>query len=62
MIEANGLTKRYGDKTAVDGITFTVEPGIVTGFLAGLLLVRPLPVLPARPSPPRISRDPTQPS
>lgn len=33
MIEALGLTKRYGDKTAVDGITFTVRPGIVTGFL-----------------------------
>ncbi len=33
MIEAIGLTKRYGDKTAVDDLTFTVEPGIVTGFL-----------------------------
>jgi ABC-2 type transport system ATP-binding protein len=33
MIEAAGLTKRYGDKTAVDGLTFTVEPGVVTGFL-----------------------------
>ncbi len=33
MIEAHGLTKRYGDKTAVDGLTFTVHPGIVTGFL-----------------------------
>jgi ABC-2 type transport system ATP-binding protein len=33
MIEARGLTKRYGDKTAVDGLTFTVRPGIVTGFL-----------------------------
>ena len=33
MIEATGLTKRYGDKTAVDGIDFTVKPGIVTGFL-----------------------------
>ena len=33
MIEAVGLTKRYGDKTAVDGISFTVRPGIVTGFL-----------------------------
>src|SRR3954466_7047414 len=33
MIEARGLTKRYGDKTAVDGLTFTVEPGVVTGFL-----------------------------
>jgi ABC-2 type transport system ATP-binding protein len=33
MIEARGLTKRYGDKLAVDGLTFTVEPGRVTGFL-----------------------------
>jgi len=33
MIEAQGLTKRYGDKTAVDDITFTIPPGSVTGFL-----------------------------
>jgi ABC-2 type transport system ATP-binding protein len=33
MIEATNLTKRYGDKTAVDDLTFTVRPGIVTGFL-----------------------------
>ncbi|MDO0925680.1 ATP-binding cassette domain-containing protein [Streptomyces sp. TG1A-8] len=33
MIELEGLTKRYGDRTAVDGLTFTVGPGIVTGFL-----------------------------
>jgi ABC-2 type transport system ATP-binding protein len=33
MIEAHGLTKRYGPKTAVDGITFSVQPGTVTGFL-----------------------------
>src|SRR5256885_1950844 len=33
MIEARGLTKRYGDKLAVDGLTFTVRPGMVTGFL-----------------------------
>jgi ABC-2 type transport system ATP-binding protein len=33
MIEAQGLTKDYGDKRAVDGLTFTVRPGIVTGFL-----------------------------
>jgi ABC-2 type transport system ATP-binding protein len=32
-IEARGLTKRYGDKTAVDDLTFTVRPGTVTGFL-----------------------------
>jgi ABC-2 type transport system ATP-binding protein len=33
MIEARGLTKRYGDKLAVDDLTFTVKPGAVTGFL-----------------------------
>ena len=33
MIEASGLTKNYGDKRAVDDLTFTVHPGVVTGFL-----------------------------
>ncbi|HEY2167869.1 MAG TPA: ATP-binding cassette domain-containing protein [Jatrophihabitantaceae bacterium] len=33
MIETTGLTKRYGTKTAVDGLTFQVRPGVVTGFL-----------------------------
>jgi ABC-2 type transport system ATP-binding protein len=33
MIEAQGLTKEYGEKRAVDGISFIVRPGIVTGFL-----------------------------
>jgi ABC-2 type transport system ATP-binding protein len=33
MIEVRGLTKRYGDKLAVDNLTFAVEPGKVTGFL-----------------------------
>ncbi|SKC37009.1 ABC transporter ATP-binding protein [Krasilnikoviella flava] len=33
MIEAHGLTKRYGPKLAVDDVTFTVRPGTVTGFL-----------------------------
>ena len=33
MIEARGLTKDYGEKRAVDGLSFTVRPGIVTGFL-----------------------------
>jgi ABC-2 type transport system ATP-binding protein len=33
MIEARGLTKDYGEKRAVDDLTFTVRPGIVTGFL-----------------------------
>jgi ABC-2 type transport system ATP-binding protein len=33
VIEAHALIKRYGDKTAVDGISFTIAPGSVTGFL-----------------------------
>jgi len=33
MIEIEGLTKRYGPKLAVDDVSFTVRPGIVTGFL-----------------------------
>jgi ABC-2 type transport system ATP-binding protein len=33
VIDARGLTKRYGDKIAVDDLTFQVRPGIVTGFL-----------------------------
>jgi ABC-2 type transport system ATP-binding protein len=33
MIEAQNLTKRYGERVAVDDLTFAVEPGVVTGFL-----------------------------
>ncbi|GAA3753232.1 ATP-binding cassette domain-containing protein [Micromonospora maritima] len=33
MIEARDLSKRYGDRLAVDSLTFTVAPGVVTGFL-----------------------------
>jgi len=33
MIEAVGLTKRFGDRLAVDRLSFTVQPGQVTGFL-----------------------------
>ncbi|MCU1675806.1 MAG: transporter related protein [Frankiales bacterium] len=33
MISIDGVTKRYGDFTAVDDVTFTAEPGRVTGFL-----------------------------
>jgi ABC-2 type transport system ATP-binding protein len=33
MIQARGLTKRYGPALAVDGLTFDVLPGRVTGFL-----------------------------
>ena len=33
VIEASDLTKRYGARTAVDGLSFSVRPGVVTGFL-----------------------------
>jgi ABC-2 type transport system ATP-binding protein len=33
MIEVEDLTKRYGDRTAVDQVSFQVQPGTVTGFL-----------------------------
>ncbi|MFE2614201.1 ATP-binding cassette domain-containing protein [Micromonospora chalcea] len=33
MIEVRDLTKRYGDKLAVDGLSFQVRPGRITGFL-----------------------------
>jgi len=33
MIEVQSLSKRYGDKLAVDGLSFVVQPGMVTGFL-----------------------------
>jgi ABC-2 type transport system ATP-binding protein len=33
MIEAEGLTKNYGEQRAVDTLSFTVRPGVVTGFL-----------------------------
>jgi ABC-2 type transport system ATP-binding protein len=33
MIEVKDLTKRYGATTAVDGLSFRVQPGLVTGFL-----------------------------
>jgi ABC-2 type transport system ATP-binding protein len=33
VIEAHQLTKRYGDKTAVENLSFTARPGVVTGFL-----------------------------
>ncbi|GAB3657671.1 P-loop NTPase family protein [Glycomyces tarimensis] len=33
MIEVINLTKHYGSHTAVDGLSFTVRPGVVTGFV-----------------------------
>ena len=32
-VSARGLTKRFGERTAVAGIDFGVEPGICFGFL-----------------------------
>ena len=33
MIEAHGLVKRYGSTTAVNDLSFSIRPGLVTGFL-----------------------------
>jgi ABC-2 type transport system ATP-binding protein len=33
MIEARGLVKRYGSTVAVNDLSFSVRPGLVTGFL-----------------------------
>jgi ABC-2 type transport system ATP-binding protein len=33
MIEVENLSKQYGDKLAVDGLNFVIQPGMVTGFL-----------------------------
>jgi ABC-2 type transport system ATP-binding protein len=33
VIEVSGVTKRYGEKTAVEELSFEVKPGMVTGFL-----------------------------
>jgi ABC-2 type transport system ATP-binding protein len=33
VIEAKGLSKRYGDLVAVDDVSFSVQPGEVVGFL-----------------------------
>lgn len=35
MLEARGLTRRFGDKTAVDDVSFEVADGQVTGFIGG---------------------------
>lgn len=34
-IRAETLTKRYGESVAVDGISFAIEPGSITGLLGG---------------------------
>ena len=33
MIEVRNLTKHYGERVAVDDLSFVVKPGVVTGFL-----------------------------
>jgi ABC-2 type transport system ATP-binding protein len=33
MIQLEGVTKRYGHAAAVNDLSFTVKPGVVTGFL-----------------------------
>jgi ABC-2 type transport system ATP-binding protein len=33
MIEVHGLSKHYGERVAVDDLSFTIKPGTVTGFL-----------------------------
>ncbi len=33
MIIVDTITKRYGDKVAVDSLSFTVQPGVITEFL-----------------------------
>lgn len=40
-LEFCGLTQRFGDKTAVDRLSFTVEPGQVTGLLIGRMILVP---------------------
>ncbi|MBT9273484.1 ATP-binding cassette domain-containing protein [Phycicoccus sp. MAQZ13P-2] len=35
MLEIKGLTRRFGDTTAVDGVSFDVRDGILTGFVGG---------------------------
>lgn len=45
MIEVLNLTKRYRQRTVVDGVTFTVRPGKVTGFLGRNGAGKPVPGL-----------------
>jgi ABC-type multidrug transport system ATPase subunit len=33
VVQSDSLTKRYGDVLAVDDLTFSIEPGTITGFL-----------------------------
>ena len=42
MLQIQQLTKRYGEKTAVDALTLTIRPGEIFGFI-GPVRARPLP-------------------
>jgi ABC-type glutathione transport system ATPase component len=52
MIEASGLTKRYGSALAVNDLSFTIRPGVVTGFLGpnGAVKTTTMRMIPAWPS------------
>lgn len=39
MIEVNNLTKRYGSHTAISDLTFTIEKGVIYGFLYSLVVM-----------------------
>jgi ABC-2 type transport system ATP-binding protein len=43
-VQAETLTKHYGDSVAVDGISFTIEAGSITGLLGGTGRARPPPL------------------
>ena len=64
MIEGKGLATDYGDKRAVEDLTFTVRPGIVTGFLgpngSGKSTTMPLILGLDRPTSGDVSRDRVQ--
>lgn len=42
VIDVHGLSKRFGGVTAVDRLTFTVEPGTAVGFLGPTVPGSPL--------------------
>ena len=43
MIEAHDLVERYGSTVAVNDLSFSIRPGLVTGFLARTAPGRPPP-------------------
>ena len=46
-IEVTGLHKRFGSTAALDGMTFTVRPGVITGFVGPNGIKLPLKTAPA---------------